>query len=1057
MIAQLIRWSIANRFLALLATVLVAAWGVWSMLRTPLDAIPDLSDVQVIIRTTYPGQAPQIVENQITYPLATTMMSVPGAKTVRGYSMFGDSFVYILFEDGTDAYWARSRVLEYLNQTQSRLPAQARTALGPDATGVGWVYEYALVDRSGTLDLSQLRALQDWFLKYELKSVPNVSEVASLGGMVKQYQIVLDPDRLRAFNITHVQVRDAVQKANQETGGSVVELGEAEYMVRASGYLKSLDDFREIPLLTSAAGVPVRLGDVARVQVGPEMRRGITELNGEGEVAGGVIIMRSGKNALETINAVKTKLAALKASLPRGVEIVPTYDRSSLIKRAVENLRDKLIEEFIVVALVCLAFLFHMRSAFVAIVSLPLGVLMAFIVMRYQGVNANIMSLGGIAIAIGAMVDAAVVMIENAHKHIEAWHHAHPHEELAGAEQWRVIGDAAAQVGPALFFSLLIITFSFVPVFTLEAQEGRLFAPLAYTKTYAMAAAAGLAVTLIPVLMGYLIRGRIPDEHRNPLNRGLAAIYRPLLARALAHPRAVLAVALLVLLATAYPVMRLGGEFMPPLDEGDLLYMPSALPGISAGKISEVLQQTDRLIKTVPEVASVFGKAGRAETATDPAPLEMFETTIQFKPRNEWRAGMTPDKLIGELDRIVKVPGLSNIWVPPIRNRIDMLATGIKSPVGVKVSGTDLREIDRIGAAIERAVKQVPGVTSAFAERLTGGRYIDVKIDRVRAARYGLNISDVQSVVASAIGGDNIGETVEGLQRFPINLRYPREIRDSLDKLRDLPVLTERGAQIRLGDVATLNITDGPPMLRSENARLSGWTYIDLHGRDLSSAVRDMQRVVGKEVQLPPGYSVSWSGQFEYLERAVQKLKIVVPATLAIIFVLLYLTFRRFADALLIMATLPFALVGGFWLMFLLGYNMSVAAAVGFIALGGVAAEIGVVMLVYLNHAIATREAQARLSDEHDLVAGIIEGAALRVRPIAMTVAVIIAGLLPIMWGSGTGSEIMRRIAAPMVGGMITAPFLSMLVVPAAYLLVRRRSIGRAVPTGSSILPATRG
>jgi Cu(I)/Ag(I) efflux system membrane protein CusA/SilA len=1046
MIAQLIRWSIANRFLVLLATVMVTAWGVWSLSRTPLDAIPDLSDVQVIIRTTFPGQAPQIVENQVTYPLTTTMLSVPGAKAVRGYSMFGDSFVYILFEDGTDPYWARSRVLEYLNQVQSRLPAQAKASLGPDATGVGWVYEYALIDRTGMMDLSQLRALQDWFLKYELKTVPNVSEVASVGGMVRQYQIVLDPDRLRAYNIPHGKVIDAVQKANQETGGSVLELGEAEYMVRASGYLQSLDDFRQIPLTTTDAGVAVRLGDVARIQIGPEMRRGIAELNGEGEVVGGIIVMRSGKNALETIDAVKAKLEKLKSSLPPGVEIVPTYDRSSLIKRAVDNLQEKLIEEFIVVALVCLVFLFHLRSAFVAIVSLPLGVLMAFIVMYYQGVNANIMSLGGIAIAIGAMVDAAVVMIENAHKHIETWHHAHPDQKLEGDAQWRVIGDAAAQVGPALFFSLLIITLSFIPVFTLEAQEGRLFSPLAYTKTYAMAVSAGLAVTLIPVLMGYLIRGRIPQENRNPLNRFLIAIYQPLLRRALRFPLLTLAAALVIAVATLWPASQIGGEFMPPLDEGDLLYMPSALPGISAGKVSELLQQTDRLIKTVPEVASVFAKAGRAETATDPAPLEMFETTIQFKPREEWRPGMTPEKLVEELDRTVKVPGLSNIWVPPIRNRIDMLATGIKSPVGVKVAGTKLEEVDRIAAEIERVVKQVPGVTSAFAERLTGGRYIDVQIDRRAAGRYGLNVADVQSVVSAAIGGDNIGETIEGLQRFPINVRYPREIRDSVEMIRDLPVLTERGAQIRLRDVAAIRISDGPPMLKSENARLSGWVYVDLHGRDLSSAVRDMQRAVTQEVKLPPGYSISWSGQFEFLERATQKLKIVVPATLVIIFVLLYLIFRRFTDALLIMATLPFALVGGFWLMYLLDYNMSIASAVGFIALGGVASEIGVVMLVYVNQAMTARTAAGRLNNQSELIEGIVEGAALRVRPIAMTVAVIIAGLLPIMWGSGTGSEVMRRIAAPMVGGMITAPLLSMFVIPAAYLLLRRprrlRSLG---------------
>ncbi|KQX01365.1 cation transporter [Massilia sp. Root418] len=1038
MIARLIRWSIVNRFLVLLATVMLTGWGVWSLLRTPVDAIPDLSDVQVIIRTSYPAQAPQIVENQVTYPLTTTMLSVPGAKTVRGYSFFGDSFVYVLFDDGTDPYWARSRVLEYLNQVQSRLPAQAKPALGPDATGVGWIYEYALVDRSGKMDLSQLRALQDWFLKYELKAVPNVSEVASVGGMVRQYQIVLNPDQLRAYRIPHGKVIEAVQRANQEAGGSVLELGEAEYMVRASGYLQSLEDFRQIPLTASSAGVPVRLGDVADIQLGPEMRRGIAELNGEGEVAGGVIVMRSGKNALETIAAVTAKLDVLKRSLPAGVEVVPVYDRSHLIRRAVDNLQHKLIEEFIVVAVVCAVFLFHIRSALVAIVSLPLGILAAYIVMHYQGVNANIMSLGGIAIAVGAMVDAAVVMIENAHKHIEAWHHAHPGRKLEGEEHWRVIGDAAAEVGPALFFSLLIIVLSFVPVFTLQAQEGRLFAPLAFTKTYAMAAAAGLAVTLIPVLMGYLIRGRIPEEHRNPLNRALIALYRPLLEMVLRRPKGTLVVAAIVALATAWPVSRLGGEFMPPLDEGDLLYMPSALPGIGAGKVAQLLQQTDRLIKTVPEVQSVFGKAGRAESATDPAPLEMFETTIQFKPRDQWRAGMTPDKLIEELDRVVKVPGLSNIWVPPIRNRIDMLATGIKSPVGVKVAGNNLQEIDRVTGEIERAVKKVAGVSSALAERLNGGRYIDVQIDRQAAARYGLNVADVQSVVSSAIGGDNIGETVEGLQRFPINVRYPREVRDSVEKLRELPVQTERGAQIRLGDVAAIRIQDGPPMLKSENARLSGWVYVDIRDRDLSSAVRDMQQVVAKQVVLPAGYSVSWSGQFEYLERASARLKVVVPATLLIIFVLLYMTFKRFDEALLIMGTLPFALAGGFWLLWLLGHHLSVASGVGFVALAGVSAEFGVIMLLYLKHAWQARQEAGKVT-EADLLDAIRDGAVLRVRPKAMTVAVIIAGLVPVMIGAGTGSEVMQRIAAPMVGGMITAPLLSMFVVPAVYLLLRRR------------------
>lgn len=1040
MIAKLIRWSILNRFLVLITTVGITAWGIYALQRTPLDALPDLSDVQVIIRTSYSGQAPQIVENQVTYPLTTTMLSVPGAKTVRGYSFFGDSFVYILFEDGTDPYWARSRVLEYLNQVQSRLPPQAKTALGPDATGVGWIYEYALVDRSGRMDLSQLRAFQDWFLKYELKTVPNVSEVASLGGMVRQYQIVLDPDKLRAYNIAHNMVIDAVQKANQEAGGSVLELGEAEYMVRASGYLQSLDDFRKIPLMTSAAGVPVRLGDVARIQLGPEMRRGIAELNGEGEVAGGVIVMRSGKNALETIDAVKTKLAALKPSLPPGVEIVPTYDRSHLIKRAVDNLRDKLVEEFVVVAIVCAIFLFHLRSALVAIVTLPIGILVAFIVMHYQGVNANIMSLGGIAIAVGAMVDAAVVMIENAHKHIEAWNHVHPDRRLEGEERWQVIGDAAAEVGPALFFSLLIIVLSFIPVFTLEAQEGRLFSPLAFTKTYSMAAAAGLAVTLIPVLMGYLIRGRIPDEHKNPLNRFLIAVYRPLLDTVLRFPKATLVAAAVIALITVWPMTRLGGEFMPPLDEGDLLYMPSALPGLSAGKVSQLLQQTDRLIKTVPEVQSVFGKAGRAETATDPAPLEMFETTIQFKPRDQWRPGMTTDKLVEELDRVVKVPGLSNIWVPPIRNRIDMLATGIKSPVGVKVAGTSLQEIDRVAGEIERIVKTVPGVSSALAERLNGGRYVDVDIDRDQAARYGLNIAEVQSIVSAAIGGDNIGETVEGLQRFPINVRYPREVRDSVENLRQLPVLTPRGAQIRLGDVAAIRITDGPPMLRSENARLSGWVYVDIRGRDMNSVVRDMQQAVAREVKLQPGYSISWSGQFEYLERASAKLKLVVPATLLVIFILLYLTFKRFDEAILIMATLPFALAGGIWLLWTLGHHLSVASAVGFIALAGVAAEFGVIMLLYLKHAWEARLAAGK-SSEADLLDAIREGAVQRVRPKAMTVAVIIAGLVPIMIAHGTGSEIMQRIAAPMVGGMLSAPLLSMFVVPVVYMLMRRRGL----------------
>jgi len=1046
MIARLIRASIASRFLVLLAVGFIAAWGVWALHRTPVDAIPDLSDVQVIIRTTWPGQAPQIVENQVTYPLTTTMLSVPGARTVRGYSFFGDSFVYVLFEDGTDLYWARSRVLEYLNQVQSRLPAQARASLGPDATGVGWVYEYALVDPTGRMDLSQLRALQDWFLRYELKTVPGVAEVASVGGMVRQYQVVLDPDKLRAYGVPQARVIDALGKANQESGGSVLELAEAEYMVRSNGYFRGLEDIRAVPVVTTDAGIVVRVGDLARVQVGPEMRRGIAELDGEGEVAGGVIVMRSGKNARETIAGVKAKLHELQANLPPGVKVVPVYDRSGLIQRAVDNLERKLIEEFIVVALVCALFLFHLRSALVAIVSLPLGVLMAYIVMHYQGVNANIMSLGGIAIAVGAMVDAAVVMIENAHKHIERWRDAHPGETLRGEAHWAVVADAAAEVGPALFFSLLVIVLSFMPVFTLQAQEGRLFSPLAFTKTYAMAAAAALSVTLVPVLMGYLIRGRIPREDANPLNRLLVRAYRPMLDAVLRHPRMTLVVAAVIALATAWPASRLGSEFMPPLDEGDLLYMPSALPGLSAAKAAQLLQQTDRLIKTVPEVKTVFGKAGRAETATDPAPLEMFETTIQFRPRGEWRAGMTPQGLVEELDRVVKVPGLINVWVPPIRNRIDMLATGIKSPVGIKVAGPDLAVIDRITSDVERTVKPVAGVSSALAERVTGGRYIDVSIDRQRAGRYGMNVADVQSIVSSAIGGENIGETVEGLQRFPINVRYPRETRDSVESLRNLPVVTEKGAQVRLGDLADVRISDGPPMLKSENARPSGWVYVDVRGRDLGSVVRDMQAAVQRSLKMPAGYSLSWSGQFEYLERAAQRLKVVVPATLVIIFVLLYLAFRRFDEALLIMATLPFALAGGFWLLWLLGHHLSIASAVGFIALGGVAAEFGVIMLIYLKHAWEPRATSPGAS-EADLVAAIGEGAVMRVRPKAMTVGVIIAGLVPIMAGGGTGSEIMQRIAAPMVGGMFTAPLLSMFVVPAAYLLLRRRSL--RAPAGS--------
>ena len=1054
MIAALIRWSVTNRFLVLIATAFIVAAGVFSVLRTPLDALPDLSDTQVIIRTPYPGKAPQVVEDLVTYPLTTTMLSVPGAKTVRGYSFFGDSFVYVLFDDKTDPYWARSRVVEYLNQVQSRLPAGASASLGPDATGVGWVFEYALVDRTGRHDISQLRALNDWFLRYELKTVPDVSEVASIGGMVRQYQVVLQPEKLRALGITQARVVEALGKANQASGGSVVELAETEYMIRSRGFLTSLEDFRTIPVGLSGA-TPVLLRDVAFVQIGPEMRRGIAELDGEGEVAGGVVVMRSGKNARTTIEAVKARLEALKPGLPPGVEVIPTYDRSLLIDRAVENLQHKLLEEFLVVTVVCVLFLFHLRSAFVAVVTLPIGVLAAFIVMHGQGVSANILSLGGIAIALGAMVDAAIVLIENAHKHLEAFENREGRAP-EGDARWTIIAQAAAEVGPALFFSLLVITLSFVPVFTLEAQEGRLFSPLAFTKTYAMAAAAGLSVTLVPVLMGYLIRGRIPRESSNPLNRVLMAVYRPLLEAVLRFPKLTLVAAVVMLALTAYPLSRLGGEFLPALDEGDLLYMPSALPGLSVAKAGELLQLTDRLIKTVPEVERVFGKAGRADTATDPAPLEMFETTIRLKPRDQWRPGMTTDTLVEELDRTVKVPGLSNLWVPPIRNRIDMLATGIKSPVGIKVAGADLATIDALAGRIEAAVKGVPGVSSALAERLTGGRYIDVDVDRLAAARHGLSVADVQSIVSTAIGGDNVGEVIQGRERFPINVRYPREIRDSLERLRELPFVTPTGATVLLRDVARIVLQEGPPMLRSENARLSGWVYVDVRGRDLRSVVRDMQAVVADKVAIPAGYSLSWSGQFEYMERATERMKVVVPATLAVIFVLLYLLFRSFKDAALVMAAVPFSLVGGFWLVWALGHAISVATAVGFIALAGVAAEFGVVMQVYLNNALHHRLQAGEPDDEQTLLAAIREGAVLRVRPKAMTVAVVMAGLLPIMWGGGTGSEVMTRIAAPMVGGMVTAPLLSMLVIPAAWYLLHRKRTRRARPMAPASAAGTR-
>jgi copper/silver efflux system protein len=1039
MIEAIIRASLANRPLVLLLALLLTVAGFWALVRTPVDAIPDLSDVQVIVRTTYAGQSPRVVEDQVTYPLTTALLSVPGATTVRGYSFFGDSFVYVLFEDGTDPYWARSRVLEYLSQASARLPAGVRPALGPDATGVGWIYQYALVDRSGRHDLAQLRSLQDWFLKFELQAVPGVAEVATVGGMVKQYQVVLDPVRLRGQGLTVADVRMAVERGNAEAGGSVIEMAEAEYMVRASGYIQSLDDLASLPLKV-AGGVPVLLADVAELRLGPEMRRGIAELDGEGEVTGAIVVMRSGENARATIERVRARLDELAGSLPAGVEIIETYDRSGLIQRAVDNLRGKLIEEIIVVALVCAAFLFHFRSSVVIIVTLPLGILAAFLIMYFQGLNANIMSLGGIAIAIGAMVDAGIVMVENVHKKLE-----HAGDELR--DRSALVLEACREVGPSLFFSLMIIALSFLPVFALGAQEGKLFAPLAWTKTWAMVAAALLSITLVPVLIELLVRGRIRPETDNPLNRAAIAVYRPLIGLALRHPWPVVGVTVLLALATLWPYSRLGSEFMPELDEGDLLYMPTTLPGVSADTVRALLQQTDRLIKSVPEVERVFGKAGRAETATDPAPFEMLETTIMLKPRDQWRPGMTPEKLRDELNRVVQVPGLANTWVPPIKTRIDMLATGIKTPLGIKVMGPDLAEIERIGLAIEQVVAGLPGATSVYAERAATGRYIDVDIRRGDAARFGLNIADVQEVVALAVGGMTLAWTVEGLERYPINLRYPQDWRNSVERLRALPLVAPGGEQLTLADVATIRITDGPSMIRSENARPSGWVFVDISGRDLGSFVAEARERVAAEVELPPGYSLRWSGQYEYWERAVERLQVVVPLTLAIIVLLLYLNFRRFGDVALILGSLPFALVGGVWLIYLLGYNLSIAVAIGFIALAGVAAETGVVMLLYLNQAWERRSAAAATASrplaEADVRDSVIEGALLRLRPKLMTVLTIIVGLLPIMWGTGTGSEVMRRIAAPMVGGMVSALLLTLVVIPAVFLLMKRREVQR--------------
>ena len=1045
MIERVIRASVENRVLVLFGALLLAIAGIVAVLKTPVDALPDLSDVQVIIKTDYSGQAPEIVENEVTYPISTTMLSVPGASTVRGFSLFGTSFVYVLFEDGTDLYWARSRVLESLNSAAGKLPSGVTPELGPDATGVGWIYQYALVDKSGKNDLESLRALQDWFLKYELKTIPGVAEVASVGGAVKEYQIIPDPVKLEQYGVTVGDIKTALSASNQEAGGGSIEMGESEFMVRAQGYLKTLDDFRSIVLKTNASGTPTVLGDVAQVRLGPEMRRGIAELDGEGEVAGGIILLRTGGNAREVIAAVKTRLEELKSALPEGVEIVPVYDRSSLIDRAIQNLTHKLIEEFIVVALVCAIFLWHVRSALVAVITLPLGLALAFIAMHFQGLNANIMSLGGIAIAVGAMVDAAIVMIENAHKHIEAWEEAHPGADLAGAERWQVITEAAVEVGPALFMSLLIITLSFIPIFTLEGQEGRLFGPLAWTKTWSMAASAFLAVVLVPVLMGLWIRGKIPPEDKNPLNRWLVRLYQPLLMGVLRRPKTTLFAALLVLIGGLYPVEKLGGEFLPQIAEGDILYMPSTLPGVSSSEAAAMLQKTDKLIRTVPEVATVFGKAGRADTATDSAPLEMIETTIQLKPESEWRPGMTMEKIIDELDKTVRLPGLANLWVMPIRNRIDMLSTGVKSPIGIKVSGQSLADIDGAAEQIEEAAKTVPGVVSAIAERLTGGRYVEVSVDRLKAARWGLTVADVQSYVKSAVGGEMAGDVVDGIARYPITIRFPQSWRDSPEALRNLPIISGSGQSLTLGDVAEIRTSLGPSMLRTENARPAAWVFVDARDRDMASVVGDLREAIAKSVSLKPGVSVAFSGQYELMERAKDRLTLMVPMTILIIFVLLYLSFRRFAESLLILGSLPFALTGGIWLLYLLGDRLSVAVGTGFIALAGLAAEFGVVMIVYLRHAVQNDKSLAdpKTFTVEALDRAIEHGAALRVRPKTMTVAVVLAGLIPILVGTGAGSEVMSRIAAPMVGGMVTAPLLSLFVIPAAWKLImlRRRKL----------------
>ena len=1041
MLERIIEWSVHNRFLVILSTIFAILAGTVAMVTIPLDAIPDLSDVQVIVFTEYPGQAPQVVEDQITYPLTTAMLAVPFAKVVRGYSFFGFSFVYIIFEDGTDLYWARSRVLEYLNYVSGRLPAGVTPSLGPDATGVGWVYEYVL--KSDNHNLAELRSIQDWYLRYELTSVPGVAEVASIGGFVKQYQVEVDPNKLLIYNIPLSKVKMAIKRSNNDVGGRLVEMAETEFMVRGLGYIKSIQDLESIPLGVDANGTPILLRQVAHIHLGPELRRGLAEWNGEGEIVGGIIVMRYGENALDVIHNTERKLEELKKGLPEGVEIIPAYNRANLIERAIDNLKEKLIEESIVVALVCIVFLLHFRSAFVAIFTLPMGILISFMVMSYQGINANIMSLGGIAIAIGAMVDAAIVMIENVHKHIE--------RDGGKKDHWQIITDASKEVGPALFFSLLIITVSFLPVFSLEAQEGRLFKPLAFTKTYAMAGSALLAVTIVPVLMGYLIRGRIMPEKKNPLNRMMMFIYRPMIHLVLRFKWLTIGVALLTLMATWWPLQRLGSEFMPPLYEGDLLYMPTTDPGISITKAKQLLQQTDKIIRTFPEVHHVLGKIGRAETATDPAPLSMIETTIMLKPEDQWRPGMTPDKLVEEMNAAIQFPGLTNAWTMPIKTRIDMLSTGIKTPVGIKLMGDDLSVLANLAQEVALVMREVPGTLSVFPEKTVGGNYFDFEINRREAARYGLTVGDVQDVIMSAIGGVNVTQTVEGLERYPVNVRYNRELRDNLSDLKRVLIPTPMGAQIPIGQVADIVIHKGPPGIKSENSRRTAWVYVDLKDIDVGTYVANAKQVVNEKISLPTGYSMVWSGQYEYMERAQQRLQIVIPVTLVIIFLLLYLNFGNITESLIVMLSLPFAIVGGIWLMYLLDYNFSVAVGVGFIALAGVAAETGVIMLIFLDHAYERRKSQGAMNTLQDLYATVVEGAVERVRPKMMTVTATIAGLLPIMYGTGTGSEAMQRIAAPMVGGMVSSTILTLLVIPAIYFLAKSRGIKKGLKQTATV------